>query len=172
MSRISSHDQIDKGDKATIAEAVGHIPSGLFIVCARDKKSAVIDGYLASWIQQISFKPLLILIAVKPGRPAYDLIMKGDVFSVNIIGDHDSSFLKLFWSGYDPKSNPFDKLEKKISDSGGVILSAARSTIECRMHSNIKPGDHELVIAEVINSYIQNNNTESLVHFRKTGLDY
>ena len=58
--------------------AIGHIPSGLFIVCAKDDEK--IDGYLASWVQQVSFDPLLISLAIKPGRPVYDLIINGGVF--------------------------------------------------------------------------------------------
>jgi len=71
---------------------VGHIPSGLFIVSVRDPISQIIDGYLASWVQQVSFDPILIALAVKSGRPAYNLIKSGQVFCINIIGEHDKPF--------------------------------------------------------------------------------
>ena len=40
------------------AQAVGHIPSGLFIVTTTDGGKK--DGYLASWVQQVSFEPLVL----------------------------------------------------------------------------------------------------------------
>ena len=40
-------------DKISKAKAVGHIPSGLFVTCVKDGEQK--DGYLASWVQQISF---------------------------------------------------------------------------------------------------------------------
>ncbi len=159
-------------DINTKAAAVGHIPSGLFIVCARDKKSRIIDGYLASWVQQVSFDPLMISLAVKPGRPAYGHIINGEIFTVNIIGDHDNTYIDHFWSGYDPKKNPFDALAIKEGKAGGCILEVAKSAIECRRHSGMKPGDHDIIVAEVLNSYVLNNEARPLVHVRKSGMTY
>ncbi len=154
------------------AQAVGHIPSGLFIVTVQDQDKNIIDGYLASWVQQISFSPLLVSLAIKPGRPAYDLIKAGKVFSINIVGDHDKSYLKHFWKGYDPANNPFKEIPFTTGDHGGVLISWAKSVIECQMLSSTKPGDHELVIAEVKNTYTLSDESKPMVHIRKTGLDY
>ncbi len=166
----SGKDQKTPHEKKALA--VGHIPSGLFLVCAQNDTTKSIDGYLASWVQQISFEPLMIAIAIKPGRPAYDLIMNDQVFTLNIIGDHDSSYIKHFWDGYDRNKNPFRHLEIRHGDFGGIILKAAKSAIECKRHSSIKPGDHELVIADVLSSCIQTEDANPLVHIRKTGADY
>jgi flavin reductase (DIM6/NTAB) family NADH-FMN oxidoreductase RutF len=151
---------------------VGHIPSGLFIVCAHNQESKIIDGYLASWIQQISFKPLMISLAIKPGRPAYDLIKAKNKFSINIVGDHDKTFLKHFWKGYSPDVNPFLEIPHEITNSGIVILNGAKTVIECTLKDSMKPGDHELVIAEVMNTYVLNADSKPMVHIRKSGMDY
>ena len=153
------------------AIGVGHIPSGLFIVCSYDQDSKKIDGYLASWIQQVSFKPLLLTLAVKPGRPAYDDIKNKKKFSINIISEADKSFMKHFWKGYDPNLNPFKEIPHEIKD-GVVIMKGAKSVIECKMIEALKLGDHELVIAEVQNTYLLNTEAKPLVHVRKSGLDY
>ncbi len=171
-SKPSHNEHLAENTDAGKGVAVGHIPSGLFIVCTQDHENDIISGYLASWIQQVSFKPLLVSIAVKPGRPAYDIIMDRNVFTVNIIGEHNHSFMKHFWHGYDPNVNPFDQLPIKKGENGGIILTDAKSTIECRMLSSIHPGDHSVIISEVLNSYIQHDDSTPLVHIRKTGLDY
>ncbi|MAE58614.1 MAG: hypothetical protein CME69_07015 [Halobacteriovorax sp.] len=153
------------------AKAVGHIPSGLFIVCSNDGNTK--DGYLASWVQQVSFSPLMVAVAIGKGRPGYDHIMSGETFTINIVGKHDMNYLKHFWSGYSPEENPFNgTLDISETENGGVILNGAKSTIECRMVSNTEPGDHEIVFAEVINSYVQNEEAEVKTHVRKSGLDY
>lgn len=158
--------------QSTTAASVGHIPSGLFIVTVQDAKSEVIDGYLASWIQQVSFNPLIVALAIKPGRPAYDLIKAGHPFVINIVGDHDKSYLKHFWKGYDPDQNPFKELPYDIGNKGGVVLKGAKSAIECKLLSVSRPGDHEVVFAEVLSSYINNEDAKPLVHIRKSGADY
>jgi len=152
--------------------AVGHIPSGLYIVVVEDRDSGVIDGFLGSWIQQISFIPPLVTMGMKPGRPAYDLISKGVPFSINIVGEHDKSFLKHFWKGYDPAENPFKELGLQRFESGTVFLNQAKSALECQLVSSSKPGDHDLVVAEVLASFIISEEAKSMVHLRKTGASY
>ncbi len=154
-----------------VSSAVGHIPSGLFSVTVADP-NGVIDGYLASWIQQVSFSPLVIAIAIKPGRPAYDLIKSGRTFGVNIVGEHDKTYLKHFWKGFDPANNPFDHLPHQIGQHGGVLLDQAKSAIECRALSSSFPGDHEVIFAEVLSSYVMNEESRPMVHIRKSGADY
>ncbi len=163
---IKQTPEIDK------AIPVGHISSGLYIICAQNEENGRIDGFLASWIQQVSFDPLLISLAVKSSRPVYHHITKGLVFTVNVVGDNDNSYVKDFWKGYDPEKNPFERLALKQGKAGGIIFESARSAMECILHSQITPGDHELVIAEVINSYILNENTQSRIHVRESGRTY
>jgi flavin reductase (DIM6/NTAB) family NADH-FMN oxidoreductase RutF len=40
------------------------------------------------------------------------------------------------------------------------------------MISSSQPGDHELIIAEVKNTYVLSEDGRPMVHIRKTGLDY
>jgi flavin reductase (DIM6/NTAB) family NADH-FMN oxidoreductase RutF len=156
-----------QSDKAL---AVGHIPSGLFIVAVQDQETK--DGYLASWVQQISFNPMIIALAIKPGRPAYDLIKAGKSFAINVVGDHEKAYLKHFWKGYDPAQNPFNELPHHQGEVGGLILDQAKSAIECVMVGSAKPGDHEVIFAEVKASHIMNAESKPMVHIRKSGADY
>lgn len=156
----------------TKALAVGHIPSGLFIVCGNDISEKKMDGFLASWIQQVSFDPLLISLCIKPGRPAYDFIKSGKAFSINIVGEHDKSYLKYFWKGHDPNSNPFDEIPHTISDEGTILMNQAKSTLVCELVASSQPGDHEVIIARVLESYIADEKAKPVVHLRKSGLDY
>lgn len=157
---------------SNIATSVGHIPSGLFIVAVQDEATNSIDGYLASFVQQVSFNPLIVALAIKPGRPAYDLIKSGKTFAINTVGDHDKSYLKHFWKGYDPTQNPFSELPHQSGQNGGVILEQAKSAFECQLVESVKPGDHDIVFAKVLSSYVMNEESKPLVHVRKSGADY
>lgn len=158
-----------QSDKAI---SVGHIPSGLFIVAVEGQQSKEIDGYLASWVQQVSFNPLIVALAIKPGRPAYDLIKAGNTFAINVAGDHDKTYLKHFWKGYDPNQNPFHELPIEKGEHGGVLLKQAKSAIECRLISSVSPGDHEVVFAEVLSSYVMDEASKPMTHVRKSGASY
>ena len=55
-----------KGDPVKeLAAAVGRIPSGLFVVTVRNGDRET--GLLASWVQQCSFEPFQVSVAVKAG---------------------------------------------------------------------------------------------------------
>lgn len=154
------------------ADAVGLIPSGLFIVAVYDPATQATDGYLASWIQQVSFSPMIVALAIKPGRPAYDLIKAGNPFAINIVGDHEKSFLKHFWKGYNPDHNPFNELPHHFGELKGLILDQAKAALECVMTGSTKPGDHEVIFAEVKASHIMHTESKPMVHIRKSGADY
>jgi flavin reductase (DIM6/NTAB) family NADH-FMN oxidoreductase RutF len=157
-------------DLATQAEAVGHIPSGLFIITAMEGEDKA--GYLASWVQQVSFSPLLVAFTIKKDRPCYKAITSGKPFAINIVGDHSANYLKHFWSGFDPAKKVFEEIQHKVSDKGAILLTEAKSAIECVYSTKSEPGDHEVIYAEVINSYHFAPEAKSKIHLRKSGLDY
>ena len=150
--------------------AIGRIPSGLFIVTAGGRQG--VDGYLASWIQQVSFSPLLISMAIKPGRPCYDYILQHGALTVNIMGRKGSAVLKHFWRGYDPLNNPFSSLDHQWAEQGGVILKQAMAVLECSVREICKPGDHEVLFAEVLRCQVLDPTDENMIHVRKSGLEY
>jgi flavin reductase (DIM6/NTAB) family NADH-FMN oxidoreductase RutF len=155
-------------EASEIAQGVGHIPSGLFIIVAEGENQ--IDGYLASWVQQVSFSPLLVSFAINSDRPGYEAITSGKTFSINIVGDHDTQYMRHFWSGYE--ESPFNQIEHERFGNNAVAIRAAKSVIECEFVSKTKPGDHELVVARVISSIVMDESSKPKVHIRKSGLDY
>jgi len=152
------------------AQGVGYIPSGLFIITTHEE--GVTDGYLASWVQQVSFEPLMVCLAINPGRPGYERIKAGKTFTINIVGDHEMGYLRYFWKGYAPEENPFSEIAHELTPQGGVFLKDAIAAIDCQLESTVTPGDHELVIAKVLSSRVLNSEAKSKTHMRKSGLDY
>src|SRR5580658_8895418 len=95
---------------------VGKILSGLFIVTVTDGEYR--DGFLASWIQQASFEPLMLSMAMKPERPTFDRILSVGRFCVNVIGHHNNGVMKPFWGLLKPGEDPFVGLTYEISGRG------------------------------------------------------
>ncbi len=154
-----------------IAKAVGDIPSGLFVVAVA-RESGEQDGFLASWVQQLSFSPLLIGIAIKKERNIFQDIEQGALFSVNVVGERNRELMKPFWNGYTAEDNPFTHLAQQRHSTGAILLEDAKSVIICRKKDIIYPGDHALVIAEVLDSVVYDTEGSSVVHFRKSGATY
>tara|TARA_X000000950_G_scaffold275899_1_gene362950 strand:+ start:1805 stop:2287 length:483 start_codon:yes stop_codon:yes gene_type:complete len=155
-----------------IAKAVGHIPSGLFVITSTEGE--LVQGYLASWVQQVSFNPLVVSFAINDSRPGYKSIKSGSPFSINVVGDHNMNYLKHFWKGYSPEENPFanGEIPHAHSEEGAPMITDAKSSICCEFLSSEKPGDHEVVFARVLSSHVHDEESKPKVHIRKSGLDY
>jgi flavin reductase (DIM6/NTAB) family NADH-FMN oxidoreductase RutF len=154
---------------AAEAPAVGKIPSGLFII------TTVLDGrkegFLGSWVQQASFSPLLIGIALKPGRACHAAIKAHGRFCVNIVGQNNGGLMKPFWT-FKEGVDPFETLEHRITSRGNVVMGNAMAYLECEARSFALPGDHEIVFAEVVDNQILQPEDKPLTHVRKGGLGY
>src|SRR5438874_4296175 len=85
--------------------ALGRVPSGLFILTAR--RGDAETGMLASWVQQCSFDPPQVTVAVQRGRPAYALLSDGAEFVLNVIPLGESDYVKHFAKGFDATAPAF-----------------------------------------------------------------
>lgn len=156
-------------DKTAAALAVGKVPSGLFIV------TTVLDGrkegFLGSWIQQASFSPLLISIALKPGRACHAAIKSHGRFCVNVVGQNNGGIMKPFWTVKEG-ADPFAGLDLITTSRGNLVLKMAVAAMECEARGSSMPGDHEIVFAEVVESHLLQPEDKPLTHTRKSGLGY
>lgn len=161
-----------KEDQSGLAAALGRIPSGLFILTARlDDQST---GMLASWVQQVGFDPPLVTIAVKKGRFVTGWLEKHPYFCLNQLGQGQKEFLKHFGAGFTPEADAFKGVAvQETAGHQSIVLSQAMSFMECHLaHVFATGGDHDLIVARVIDGGLLNTDLEPTVHLRKSGLHY
>ena len=149
---------------------VGRIPSGLFIVTLT--KEGQKEGFLASWIQQASFKPLLISLALQPGGASWALMQETGRFCVNIVGHNNNGVMKPFWGAYKPGVDHFAGLAQEVSARGNLLLPDCLAALECELRSHTQPGDHVIVVAEVVETRIFKPEDKPMSHVRKSGDGY
>ena len=149
---------------------VGKIPSGLFIVTVADGDSR--EGFLASWIQQASFEPLMLSIAMEPERLVLERIREVGCFCVNVVGHHNNGLLKPFWGGAREGVNPLDLVETLTTPRGNVVLSDSMASLECELRETVQAGDHVIVFGEVVETRLLKPEDKPMTHVRKTGASY
>src|SRR5215831_15239426 len=82
------------------AAALGRIPSGMFIVTVRHGNDET--GMLASWVQQCSFDPPQVSIAVRHGRWLAGWLTEGAALVINILDDTQTDMIVHFGRGFAP----------------------------------------------------------------------
>jgi len=154
-------------NKKQIGKALGRIPSGLFVVTAKcgDREDAV----LASWVNQSSFDPPTVTVALAKVRPARVLIEGADAFVVNVLGKDSNALMKHFFKP--PSDSIFDGLATAKGIQDIPILKDAVSYLECKLVGSAIAGDHVIYIGEVVGGKILKGG-EPYFHVRDNGFSY
>jgi flavin reductase (DIM6/NTAB) family NADH-FMN oxidoreductase RutF len=158
---------IDEGE--SLAAALGRIPSGLFVLTVRDGDRET--GMLASWVQQCSFDPPQVSVAVREGRYVLDWLKNGAAFVVNIIPEGGKALAAHFGKGFEPGEAAFEGLEVRRDGETPPVLVTSHAYLACRVVGRVDAGDHTLVIGRVERGAVLHD-AKPTVHVRKNGLRY
>ena len=151
------------------AAALGRIPSGLFIVTVRTATAET--GMLASWVQQCSFDPPQLTVAVRKDRYLLDWLADDAAFTVNVLAEGQKPFLAHFGKGFEPGEPAFEGLDvRRIGDSAPILL-AAHAHLDCRVVGRFDAGDHVLVHGRVVGGEVLHDGKPA-THVRRTGTTY
>jgi flavin reductase (DIM6/NTAB) family NADH-FMN oxidoreductase RutF len=156
-------------DRKGQAAALGRVASGVFVVTVRQGERE--SGMLASWVQQCSFEPPQITLAVNRKREINGWLTEGTVFTLNILEDGQTELVAHFGRGFAPGEPAFTGLE--ITRPAGVppVLSEALAYLVCRIVQRWPVGDHDLIVGEVTAGQVLDEG-HPMVHLRKSGMHY
>ena len=124
---------------------LGSMTYGIYVLTAAHQEK--INGMIASWVSQVSFDPLLIMVAVHPNRYTHQLISKSNCFALHVLLKGQKDFLKRF-KDPDPASK-FLSIEWTKGRNGCPILKDCAAFLECRVIERFTPGNHTLFFGEV-----------------------
>ncbi len=124
---------------------LGSLTCGIYVLTVSYEEK--INGMIASWVSQVSYDPLLVMVAVHPNRYSHQLIDKSGCFALHVLLKEQKDFLKRF-KGPDPASK-FLSLAWKRGHNGSPILKECAAYLECRVIERLTPGNHTLFIGEV-----------------------
>jgi flavin reductase (DIM6/NTAB) family NADH-FMN oxidoreductase RutF len=148
--------------------ALGRIPSGLFILTVTHGDSET--GMLASWVQQCSFEPPQVSVAIRRDRDVNAWLTTGAAFVLNILDDSQTDMIVHFGRGFALDAAAFTDLDVDRTGSGPVLREAL-AYLDCRVVTRCPVGDHDLLIARLIGGRLLSD-SHPMVHIRKTGSHY
>ncbi len=136
----------------TIHEVLRQFPYGIYVVgVSGGKTSDDRNALVASWVTQCSFSPPLLLVALRKPSLTYDLVKQGKVFSVNLIDRKNTEIAKqLVKPAGGQATDKLENIETSAGDTGAPVLRQAYAFLECEVRQMLEPGDHVLVIGEVV----------------------
>src|SRR5438045_7079795 len=112
--------------RQTVGRALGRVPSGVFILTtAAEPPGRFPLAMMVSWVQQASFSPPAVCLALGRDRPIRSVLEGSRKFTLSVLGQEDSDVLKRFARGFEPDVDPFDGIATHATPGGLPRASGA-----------------------------------------------
>ena len=156
-----------------VAPVLGRTPSGIFVLTASDGLGHS-TGMLASWVQQASFDPPAVTVAVNKKRYLNDWLDKSPQMALSLVGESQTEFLKHFGRGFDPDQPAFEGIATTLTANGLPVLRDALGYLDGRVTGRLETGDHVVYLLKITGAGSGENleSEKPMVHIRKNGMNY
>lgn len=129
-------------------DALERLTYGIYVLTSADGDT--INGMVASWVSQVSYTPLLLMVAVHPSRYTHRLIDRSGAFALHCLSREQKHWLGRF-KGPDPVAK-FADIVWEPGITGSPLISGCPAVFECRVRERHAPGNHTLFIGEVVDA--------------------
>lgn len=159
--------------RTSIGRLLGRLPSGVFILTAADN-SGHETGMLASWVQQASFDPPAVTVAINKERYLNAWLAERPLVVLNIIAEKRPALVKHFAKGFAPDESAFDGVHTTRAASGLPILTDALGYLEGEVTASLDAGDHMVYVVRISGAGAGDESSlpQPMVHIRKNGFSY
>ena len=124
------------------------LSTGVYVVggAANDRRGA----FTAAWIMQVSFDPLLLALSIKPDHATYDLVTASGAFTVNVLKRGQLGLARRFGTQSGREIDKLAGVAWSPGRTGAPVLDDALAYFDCEVMAVHPAGDHEIVIARVV----------------------
>lgn len=140
-------------DKEVRKKLLRKIPYGLYILGLREGDQ--FHGMVGSWLSQCSFEPPLLMLGIKKGSYSHAMMDHNPYFSINFPNKDQKKLVERFFRPYEVKDNQFGEIPFRLGKYGAPLLDDTLGSLECKIQQVVSGGDHDVVIAEILESEIR-----------------
>ncbi len=140
-------------DEAAKKNALRMIPYGLYVLTTRHEDE--IGAAAVNWMTQVSFEPPLVALGVKADSGIMDHIRGSGRFAVNVLGSGQKDMAFAFFRPTEADGASINGHAFEPGANGAPLLVDAPAWFECRLTDVVERGDHNVVVAEVIEAGVR-----------------
>ena len=127
------------------------ISNGMYVVTSR--AGLKYGGATITWLSQASFKPPLIMAAIRPESNVFECLSESREATVHILGAHQQEIARRFLSPTDVSDGHINGEPFAAGKTSAPVLTNIPSYVECHVRHIFRTGgDHALVVMEVIHA--------------------
>jgi flavin reductase (DIM6/NTAB) family NADH-FMN oxidoreductase RutF len=138
---------------------------GVYVVTSRLEDT--VNGMTASWVSQVSLKPLMVMVSIAPSRYSHRLIKESGSFAINVLTSSQVELGKRFGYKSGRQVDKFANLSWTAAATGAPILPQAYAYFDLKLKDTCPAGDHTLFLGEVVEARILHPEAQPLI-FKKS----
>lgn len=150
------------------ASALGKVPSGLYIATGLLEGKRV--GMLCSFVEQASFQPPMLTIALGPDRLVARALDENGKVALNILSEHNQSVIKPFANP--SNEDPFAETYPREGKYGLPVLPQCLAVLFGEKRGQLRAGDHTVYLVEITHGELFDPSGTPMIRVRKNGLKY
>ena len=125
------------------------LTNGIYILTSRSAES--FGAATITWVSQCSFKPPLLMAAVRKESTVYRCLAESRIAALHILGKHQKPIAQKFFSPTKGGSSDLNGEPFFEGETSAPILQNLPAYLECRvLDIREEYGDHAVVVLEVI----------------------
>ena len=156
-------------DNQTKSDLLHKLTYGLYVLTSAEGDER--GGMLVTWVTQASFDPALLAVAVQKSAHTTGLMRKSGTFALNFMADEQRKEAGAFGKKYAKVGDKFaDFAHHPGAVTGSPILDDALGYLECRVTGWLTGGDHDVVMAEIVDAQVSHDDT--LMTTASSGMSY
>jgi flavin reductase (DIM6/NTAB) family NADH-FMN oxidoreductase RutF/CheY-like chemotaxis protein len=151
----------DKAEATTQDILFSSISNGVYIVTVEDQGQ--INGVTTPWVSQISFDPVMVMVAISPLRKCHEMISNSGRFALNVLASDQVDVASRFALTTGRDMDKFEGVVPQQTPTGSPLLSGIFAYIDCELVNTVAVGDHSLFLGEVIGAEILDSTLSPLI---------
>jgi flavin reductase (DIM6/NTAB) family NADH-FMN oxidoreductase RutF len=124
------------------------LSNGLYVLTS---SSGVRHGAATvTWVSQASFKPPLVMAALRPDSNVFQCLSESGVAALHILDAHQQEMAQRFFAPTEASDDTINGEPFTRGLTRAPILRNAPAYVECVVRQIVRLGDHAIVIMEVV----------------------
>ena len=129
------------------------------------------EAFTAASLMQVSYRPLLLALAVSPEHRSYALLRDGRGFAVSVLREDQMALAARFGAPAGEIQDKFAGTAWRHNASGLPVLDQAIASFDCELLELHPAGDHHLALARVRGGLLGDARAVPLRYFDTGDLD-
>jgi flavin reductase (DIM6/NTAB) family NADH-FMN oxidoreductase RutF len=152
-----------------VADFMQTISTGVYVIGVSDGRRTT--AFTASSVVPVSFKPVMVAVAVGLDHASRPVLHAGRAFTINVLKRNQLEVASHFGTVSGRTADKLADIRWRPGLSGAPILLESLAYMECELASTVAGGDHELVLGRVIDGGVLDRDEPPLLYRETRNLD-